>query len=335
MRLNKDLNNEDLLIIFSNFYEKKLKNEDIKELVMLWRKKAETARELVELANIINSRQGQKEIFHDTVDICGTGGDKSNTFNISTLAAIVASSCGAKVIKHSGRSTTSILGSVDVLNLLGYDIDNTDEIKEECFKKTNLMFVSSRLLRETFGDVKNICKKLNLPGFVNLIGPLSNPYKTNYHLLGVSQIKWGDLFSDVFKSQGNTKEALIVCCKVSSDVYLDEFAFCGENYVWHYSCGEVKKQIIRSRDFSVKEASPNDLKIKDIDESKAVFEAILKGNLSNSPKSQIVALNAGAVLYLTKIVKSIEAGYDFALRHIQSGKGWEHLQNFMNCNKKE
>ena len=286
----------------------------------------------MELADLLNKNQGQITTFSDAIDMCGTGGDKSNTFNISTLASIVVSSYGAKVIKHSGRSTTSITGSVDILNEFGTDLDTSEDIKEICFKKFGLMFVSSQLLRETFGKAKQICKKLNTPGFVNLIGPLTNPYKTNFHLLGVSSIEWGKLIVNTLQLLGKN-EALVVCSN-ANNICLDELSFCGKNYIWRLSNEKITEETFNPSDLGKKIINLNNLIVKDINESKLVFENLLKGALKNDPKEDIVALNAGAALYLTKKVKSIRDGYDFALRHIQSGKAWEHFQDFMNCNKK-
>lgn len=333
LELKNELNKEDLFNIVQDFKEKKLNDEDIKNLVVLWRKKKETPDELKELAELINKLQNQKEIHKDAVDICGTGGDKSNTFNVSTLAAIVATSCKVKIIKHSGRSTTSISGSVDILNEFGFDIDTPDEIKENCFKQTGLMIVSSKVLREIFSDVKKICKKINSPGFVNLLGPLTNPYKTSYHLLGVSSIEWGKLLAETLVLL-DKKEALIVCSKIADGNFLDEFSFCGENYIWHITDGKIKEDKINLQDLGHKLVNPGDLVVGNINDSKRVFEDILRGRLNKGPKSEIVALNAGAALYLAKKVKSVSEGYDFALRNIHSGKAWEHLQIFLNCNKK-
>ena len=334
LQSKKDLSREDLSSIVQDFKEKKLNDEGIKNLVISWKEKKETPDELKELAGLINNLQNQKEIHKDAIDMCGTGGDKSNTFNISTLAAIVASSCGLKVIKHSGRSTTSISGSVDILSEFGFNIDTPDEIKENCFKQAGLMVVSSKVLREIFGDVKKVCKKINSPGFVNLLGPLTNPYKTSYHLLGVSNIEWGKLLANTLLLQGQ-KEALVVCSKIKNEIYLDELSFCGENYIWHLAEGEINEEVITPSDLGHKLVNLNDLTINNITDSKSVFETILRRGLSNCPKTEIVALNAGAALYLTKKVKSIKEGYDMALRNIYLGMGWEHLQIFLNCNKKE
>ena len=329
-----DLNKEDLLVIVHDFTEKKVNDEDIKSLVIAWREKGETSLELKELVDILFSRQKQLDTYKDTIDLCGTGGDKLNTFNISTLSAIVASSCGAKVIKHSGRSTTSISGSVDILGKFGLNIDISNEVKERCFKQTSLMFIGSKILRDIFGSVKEICKNIDMPGFVNLLGPLTNPYKTSYHLLGVSKTEWGNLLAAALKLQDSKKEALIVCSKISENLCMDELSFCGRNYVWRLTRGEIKKEIIEVEDLGHKLINPEELVICNIDEGKTVFESVLKGNLANQDsRADVVALNVGAALYLANKVKSIASGYEFALRQIHSGKAWEHFQGFMNCNK--
>ena len=224
LKLKIDLNNNDLETIYEIFKKKLISAEEIKDLIILWKEKGETPFELSTLASLINLEQKQSKKYIDAIDICGTGGDKLNTFNISTLTAIITSSLWVKVIKHSGRSNTSIAGSVDVLNEVGVSVDIREEIKESCFQKTNLMFTSSKHLRDVFGDVKLVCKKLGVSGFVNLLGPLTNPYETSFHLLGVSSLNWGKLFGKICK-----RNALIVCSEISENTFLDELSFCGVN----------------------------------------------------------------------------------------------------------
>ncbi|MBI3590942.1 MAG: anthranilate phosphoribosyltransferase [Candidatus Melainabacteria bacterium] len=334
LRSKVDLNEEDLSIIFHNFEEKNINSEDIKNLVLSWREKGESAFEICHLVELINKKQGQSTVYKNTIDMCGTGGDKLNTFNISTLAAIVTSSCGSSVIKHSGRSTTSTTGSVDILSQFKFDIDTKNEIKEHCFKKTNLMFTSSKILRELFADVKKICQEANIPGFVNLLGPLTNPYKTSHHILGVSNLKWGTLMASSLKSLGSS-DSLVLCCRISENIFMDELSFCGDNYLWKLVNGVIKEEVITPSDFNMKIEDVSTLVIKDKAEGKTIFEDILKGNLSNktTSKATVIALNTGAALYLTKKVKSIFEGYNIALQHIKSGRSWEHFQNFLNCMK--
>ncbi len=310
-----------------------MNDEEIKNFVLLWREKKETASEISCIAQLLNEKQKQIDIYKYSIDMCGTGGDKSNTFNISTLSAIVVSSMGVPVIKHSGRSTTSISGSVDILSGFGLKVDIDNKVKENCFKKNNLMFVSSKVLREVFGNVKKNCKELNIPAFVNLLGPLTNPYGTSYRLLGVCSIEWGKLLAESISSLKN-KHAIVVCCKVSESVFLDELSFCGVNYIWEIKNNEVSEKKLNPEDLGCKIIALQELAIKTTFDAKEIFENILKGKFNkNDPKSSVVALNAGAALYLKNIVKSVQEGYKQALLHIQSGKSWEHFQNFLNCNK--
>ena len=338
LKQKNDLNNNELETLYEAFKKKSVSEEEIKDLVILWREKGETPFELSALANLINSNQRQSTKYQSAVDICGTGGDKLNTFNISTLTAVIASSIGIKVIKHSGRSNTGISGSVDVLNDFGIDIDINESIKESCFRKTDLMFTSSKHLREVFTGVKSICKKLGIPGFVNLLGPLTNPYETSFHLLGVSNIKWGNLLSEtLIQSENFKKDIIIVCSKISENIFLDEFSFCGVNHIWQIHSGkEIIQQTINSEEFGLPLTDIEDLKVKDKFENKLVFESVLKGKSSSTKEKECVkaaALNTGAVMLLTKRAGSIKEGYETALKQIQSGIGWEHFQNFINSSK--
>lgn len=334
---NVDLTKDDLLIIFHDLENKILNDKDIEKLIVLWRKKNEKPHELKGLTEIVFSKQGKINIEKDVVDTCGTGGDKLNTFNISTLSAIVASSLGVKIIKHSGRSTTSISGSVDILGSFNFDIDLEDGLKEECFKKTNLMFVSSQILRENFGRVKSICKQIDIPGFVNLLGPLTNPYKTKYHLLGVSKFEWGELLAKTLMlvNDENDRETFIVCSRITNNVYLDELSLCGENFFWKISNQELTTDVISPTELGFKFFRIEDLVVKDFSDARNVFEVLLKGKLSeNDPKLLTLALNSGTLCFLSKKAKSLKEGFELALLHIKSGKVWEHFQSFLNCSKR-
>lgn len=329
----QDLNEEDLSIIVHNFDQKTPKDEVIKNLIIAWGAKGETPFEIKILADLIISKQNLIKVKDETLDICGTGADKLNTFNVSTLSAIVASSLGVKVIKHCGSRTTSISGSVDILNEFGVFIDSPVELKEIAFQKSSLMFVSSEYLRKVFGVVKRIAKKEDIPCFVNLLGPLTNPYLISYHILGIYNFELARLFSSILTLQRSEKETLIVTCKVRNDLYMDELSFCGDNYLWQIKNGVVIKEfVISPYELGENLESIDVLTIKDMNESKNNFQNILKGTL-NGPALKVVALNAGAGLYLAKRVKSINEGYNLALRHIHSGRVWEHFLNFTNLTK--
>ena len=335
LRLKNNLNNNDLEIIYETFKKKSVTEEEIKNLVLLWREKGETAFELTCLANLINSNQNRITKYTDAIDICGTGGDKLNTFNISTLTAIITSALGIKVIKHSGKSTTSISGSVDILNEFGVDLDINENIQESCFQKTNLMFVSSKHLREVFGGIKSSCKKLGIPGFVNLLGPLTSPYETSFHLLGISNIKWGGLFSELLIN--TKKNAIIAYCKISENIFLDELSFCGTNHMWQIEQDKkTVKKTISPGEFGLSVTNIKHLQITDEKENKLIFESVLKGKSFSTKEKECIkatAINTGTVLFLAKKASSIKEGYETALKHIESGIGWEHFQNFINFTK--
>ena len=342
LELKTNLEKEDLETIYYVFSKNIIVDEEINKLVLLWKEKGETAFELKVLADLLYQQSPLINLISTSnlqppapiIDICGTGGDKSNTFNISTLAAIVASASGANVIKHSGRSTTSISGSVDILSEFGVIIDAPEKIKQDCFLKTRLMFVSSQILRETFGKVKMVCKQLNIPGFANLLGPLTNPYKISAQLIGVSRIEWGRLMIDTLKFQ-EKNNALVVCSITENGMVLDELSFCGKNFLWSLNDGKIKEEFFLPNEFNEDETALKSIVVQNHKENKIVFEEILSGfvNDNNIQKIKTVALNAGAVLYLAKKVKSINAGYNLALKNIKSGLIWEHFNNFVNCNK--
>lgn len=328
-----DLNTEDLNKLFNTLEKKEYSDSELELLVRAWEEKGKKAEELETLVRILFSKEKQITDYNDALDLCGTGGDKLNTFNISTISAIVTSSLGIKTIKHSGRSATSISGSVDILNQFGLELDQHKNISEECYKKTNLMFTSSKKLREVFGDIKKISKKIDIPSIVNLIGPLSNPYKTKYHILGVSNPNWGELMAKTLSLLDKDNKALIVCTKINEKQYLDELSFCGENFIWKLDNGEISKETFSIKGLGKELVNINRLRINDLNDAKLTFESILKGKINKElePKTDTVALNSGAALYLTNRAASLLDGYEKTLKHIQNNSPWEHFQIFLNC----
>ena len=183
--------------------------------------------------------------------------------------------------------------------------------------------------------MKSVCKKIRLPGFVNLLGPLTNPYETSFHLLGVSNLKWGEILSLVLKN--SKKHSIIVCSKISENTYLDEFSFSGTNHIWKI---EPNKEIIQNKimpeDIGLPLINIEHLKIVNKEENKLVFESVLKGKFISTKEKEcikVTALNTGAALFLAKRTPSLKEGYETALRHIQSGITWEHFQDFINFTK--
>lgn len=278
--------------------------------------------------------ENQINVGADIIDVCGTGGDKANTFNISTLTAIVSSSCGAKVIKHSGRSTTSITGSVDILDSYGISFDLSDSSLKKVFNNTGLMFVASKQFRNIFGKAKAISKENNIPSFVNLLGPLTNPFKTDYQLLGVSNLTWGNLLIKTLHLQ-KKKNALVVCSEITSkekNFFLDELSFCGKNYIWSLNESSISEFSFLPEYFEEQLVDLNLLQVNSKSESKDIFEGVLGGNKDPDfiPKIKIVCLNTAFVLFASKKVKSASEGYEIALESIKSGNAWEHFHKYIN-----
>ena len=330
-----ELNNNELENLFNELSSGSIKDEELKDIIIYWNKKGFTVTEIALLSNLTNINQGQSLKYPDSIDICGTGGDKSNTLNISTLSAIILSSMGVNVIKHSGRSNTSISGSTDLISSFGIDVDADLNTKESCFEKYKLLFTSSPLLRNIFGRVKTLSKELNTPSIVNLLGPLTNPYITDFHLLGVSRIEWGELLAQVLISSKSKKRILIVYSEITETSFLDELSFSGKNHIWEIiPQNKISKSTLTTEELGECKTELSEIVIKTKEESLRVFESVLKGDISSSKNlSQIkaVALNVGAGLYLMNKAPSITDGYNSALNHIKKGYCWEHFRNFVAC----
>ena len=330
IKSGNELNNDELENLLDKLSFQEIKDEELNELVILWHKKGFTINEIFTLSGLININQKQSSKYRDSIDVCGTGGDKLNTFNISTLSAIVLSSMGINVIKHSGRSNTSISGSTDIINSFGIDIDLPTETKEIYFQKNNLMFTSSSSLRNIFGKVKILSKELKLPSIVNLLGPLTNPYITDFHLLGVSKLEWGELLAQVLLLNKFTKKILIVCSEIAETSFLDQLSFSGKNHIWEVVPQDgISKTTFIPQDFNEEKIELNKITIKNKEEGSKAFENVLKGDASSISQIKTVALNAGAGLYLMDKASSIKDGYNSTLKYIKSRHCWEHFKNFV------
>lgn len=256
-----------------------------------------------------------------TLEIVGTGGDGSNSFNISTTSAIVISSAGVAVTKHGNRSASSNCGSADVLEALGVNINLEVEKSMKLLEEINLTFLFAQKYHTAMKYVAPVRKELGIKTLFNILGPMANPAFADYELMGVYSEKLVEPLGNVLKKMG------IRSMVVYGQDHLDEISISEPTTVCEVQNEEIFKYEIKPEDFGLKRAAHNELRGGDCKCNAKITRNILKGE--KGPKRDVVLLNSGAALYLRGKVESISDGIDLAADVIDNGKALKQLEDFI------
>lgn len=257
----------------------------------------------------------------EILDVCGTGGDRLNTFNISTAVAFVAAAGGLNVAKHGNRAITSNSGSADVLEALGIRIDWPPQEAARVIRDHGFVFLFAPAYHPTFkhiGPARRLCAEQNQRTVFNFLGPLLNPVRPTAQLVGVSRSDLCEPIARVLQSMG-VRRAMVVCGRVG-DSCLDELSTLGESTI---------AEFYQDRGFSVSRLSPGDRRVQgavladlaggDKGENAAIVTRVLGGQ-DRGPKRDAVLLNAGAALFVGGKTRSIAEGWELAEELIDSGR---------------
>lgn len=274
--------------------------------------KGETVQEIAAAAMIV--RSVAKTVKIDApylVDIVGTGGDVSNTFNISTTSAFVIAAAGGHIAKHNNRAISSQSGSVDVLEYAGINLHLTPEQIAQCIEKIGIGFMFAPHHHTAFVHTVNIRRELGIRTIFNLLGTLTNPALVRRQLVGVYEQKWVTPCAYVLKELGS-EHALVV----HSQDGLDEISVAAPTWVAELKNGEVREYTISPEQFGLKHVSLDEIRVHDKEQSYKLLNDVL----SNKPgiAKDIILLNAGAAIYVAGIVSDIEQGIQKANEAIES-----------------
>jgi anthranilate phosphoribosyltransferase len=224
------------------------------------------------------------------IDTCGTGGDGSSTFNISTAAALVTAAAGVPVAKHGNRGITSKTGSADALAALGVNVNASVERVEQCLAQLGICFCFAPLLHPAMKRVSDVRKRLGVPTIFNLLGPLSNPAAAPFQVVGVGRAELRPLLAEALLLLG-TKHALVV----QGEDGTDEVTLAGPTRVTEVSPAGLRNFSWTPSDFGLEPSSLESLKVANPDESAAMIRSVLQG--ARGPARDIVVLNAAAALW--------------------------------------
>jgi len=308
----------------SDFIAKKIINKDINDvqiasILTLLYQKGESFEEIFSFIKFLRIKMKKFSLHGQIMDTCGTGGDSKNSFNFSTATSILLSSCDVKIAKHGNRSVTSKSGSFDVLEALDIKINLDDKKNKEFFKHHNICFLFAPLFHPTLKNFGPIRKSLPFRTIFNLLGPLLNPVKLDYQLLGVSHEKYLETHAKCISKQ-KLKNAWVVH---NTNGY-DELTTVSKNIFVEIANGKIKKkQILDPKDLGFTYRNENELKGGSALENSFLMRRIFEGETGALRDN--VLLNSAAALLIHSKVKTMKEGIRLAEKKIDSGEALKKL----------
>ena len=293
-------------------------------LLVLLRQRGETVQEVVGFARVMRDKAMRVRAPEGRVvlDTCGTGGDGTGTFNISTLAAIVAAAGGVAVAKHGNRSVSSRVGSADLLEALGVRLELTPAAVSDALRETNFGFLFAPRHHGAMKHAAGPRRELGVRTVFNVLGPLTNPAGATHQLLGVFDAAWVPKLAEVLRELG-CERALVV----HGEDGLDEVSPTGPTSVVELRGGKLDAQRWQPEDAGVQRCSLADLQGGDLDENLAIARRVLDGE--PGPARDAVTLNAGAALYVAGVADDLWKGVQDARLLLESGQARAKLNEIV------
>jgi len=288
--------------------------------IVALRMKGETVDEITGFARTARAVATPIDVDGDLLDTCGTGGDGLATFNISTLAAIVAAACGVKVAKHGNRAASSLCGSADVLEQLGVKIDLGPDGVTRCIDEAGIGFLFAPIFHPSFRFAGLPRKELGVRTVFNVLGPLCNPAGAKYQALGVADANLAGKMADVLARLG-VERAIVF----HAGDGMDELSVSGPSMVIEIDGGRKEYQLDPS-ELSLKPADPQSVRGGGPEDNARIAREILEG--ATGPRRDVVLLNAAAALRAAGRAKEWREGIGVAAEAIDSGRAGEVLQRW-------
>ncbi|MBS1191509.1 MAG: anthranilate phosphoribosyltransferase [Rhodocyclaceae bacterium] len=292
------------------------------------RVKKETIGEIAAAASVMRELSTKVQLADPSrlVDTCGTGGDGAHTFNISTAAMFVAAAAGARIAKHGGRSVSSQSGSADVLEALGANINLNPEQVARCIEEAGVGFMFAPGHHSAMKHAAPVRRELGVRTLFNILGPLTNPANAPQQVMGVFHPDLVGIQVRVLQRLGSQR-ALTVFGREG----LDEISISGHTLVGELKDGRINEYEIHPEEFNLPVHDPKVLQVSNVEESKAMLLGALENKLG--PARDIVALNAGASIYVAGLADTLADGVDKAFEAIASGAARAKLDAFVACTR--
>jgi anthranilate phosphoribosyltransferase len=260
------------------------------------------------------------------IDTCGTGGDAAHTFNISTAAMFVAAAAGAKIAKHGGRSVSSKSGSADVLEALGAEINLKPEQVARTISRTGIGFMFAPNHHSAMKYAAPVRKELGVKTLFNILGPLTNPAGARQQVMGVFHPDLVGIQARVLQRLGSRRVMI-----VHGTEGLDEISVSGPTLVGELRDGNIREYTVTPQEFGLESSDTAAIRVSAVEESKAMLLAALSNE--HGAARDIVALNAGASIYVAGLTASFADGVKRALDTIRSGAARRKVDEFVSCTR--
>jgi anthranilate phosphoribosyltransferase len=327
--LGEDLSEQQMHRVMNEIMSGEATPVQIGSFLTALRIKGETVEEITGAVRVMREKVTRINAGVDTsqggiiVDTCGTGGDGSGTFNVSTTAAFIVAACGLTVAKHGNRSVSSSCGSADVLEAAGVDLSLSPDQVGECIRQTGIGFLYAPALHGAMKYAIGPRREIAIRTIFNILGPLTNPAGANIQVLGVFSEELTKPLAKVLAQLGS-KRALVV----HGEGNLDELTTCGQTTVSELRDSNITTYSVAPEDFGISRATISELQGgKDNAESAELMKNVLQGK--KGPRRDISLINSGAALYAAGVEEDISAGIKQASDCIDSGKALAKFHEFV------
>jgi anthranilate phosphoribosyltransferase len=320
----QDLTHEAMLGVMHQVMGGELTQAQIAAFLIALRAKGETVDEIAAAAMVMRELSIKVDIEDSAhlIDTCGTGGDGIQTFNVSTVSAFVAAAAGAKVAKHGGRSVSSTCGSADVLEALGVNVNQTPQQVAASVNEIGIGFMFAPNHHSAMKHAAPVRRELGVRTLFNLLGPMTNPANAHRQVMGVFDQRLTTKLAKVLQQLGS--EHVLV---VHGADGMDEISFTGDTFVAELKNGQVTEYLINPAQWGLGLHDVKDIQIQNAEESKAMILAVLNGKPGAA--RDIVLLNAGAAIYVSGLVDTMQAGIEKAAAVIDSGAALQKLHQLI------
>jgi len=284
--------------------------------------KGETVEEITGFVRAMRDKATRIDGPSGLVDTCGTGGDGSGTFNISTAAAIVAAAAGIPVAKHGNKSVSSKCGSADVLQDLGVKIDLTPAQAKACLQEIGIAFLFAPIYHASMKHVAAPRREIGIRTVFNILGPMSNPAGVKRQVIGSFNLDTAEKMIHVLNNTGS--EHVLVVHSIDG---LDEISLCAETHVKELKNGAIQDSTICPEDFGLQRTSIDSIKGGDVKANSKILNSVLDGR--KGPHLDVTSINAGAAIYVGGKADSLKEGADVARDTILLGKAKRKIEEFI------
>ena len=317
----RDLTRDEMLSVMNQIMRGELTPVQIAGILVALRAKGETVTEIAAAAQVMRELSAKVPVSgtENLVDTCGTGGDGAHTFNISTASAFVAAAAGVKVAKHGGRSVSSTCGSADVLEALGVNVNLTPEQVAQAVQEIGVGFMFAPNHHSAMKHAAPVRRELGVRTLFNLLGPMTNPAGAQNQVMGVFARDLVPKLARVLQQLGS-RHVLVVHAADG----LDEISLGGDTYVAELRDGEVSEYTLNPQQVGMDNCSSEKLAVHNIDEAKAMLLSVFDNR--DGPAKDIVAINAGAAIYVGGAAATLQAGIAQARVTIESGAAKSKLE---------